>query len=30
MYTFIKKGHIILIESDTEDIHNVTEDFYFK
>ncbi len=30
MYTFIHQGCIKLIKSDSEDIYNVTKDFYFK
>ncbi len=28
--TFIQQGHVILIYSDSKDIYNVTQDFYFK
>ncbi len=28
--TFIQKGHIKLIKTDSKDIYDVTKDFYFK
>ncbi len=30
MNTFIQPGCIKLIKSDSEDIYNITKDFYFK